>query len=142
MNSQTGQAATAGVVALTIPGLHIPAVAADLAFLIHKMAYCCWGIGEIRGCKVLGISDFQNILALWSGAATIETLSHRAISKAAYKSLFVGSGIAVGVLLLTTLASCFHLNCVFWMSSWGTNRWKGYWKEMWYPSFRKSWCKG
>jgi hypothetical protein len=85
MLSQAGQTAGAGAVAMAIPGVHISALVADVSYLLHKMAYCSWGIGELRKCVVLGKPDFANILALWSGAVTVNELPYPAISKTAFE---------------------------------------------------------
>ncbi len=103
--SQAGQAAAAGAAAMAIPGVHVVAMVADVAFLLHKMAYCCWGIGEIRGCAVVGKSDFQNILALWSHAASIDELPHKAITKFALEEAVGTGGIMVGGLVAAEVIS-------------------------------------
>jgi hypothetical protein len=105
ITSQAAQTATAGGVAMALPGFHLAALAADVTFLLHKMAYCCWGIGEIRECVVLGKSDFQNILALWSHAASIDELPHKAITKYALQKTVGMGGIMVGGLLAAEVVS-------------------------------------
>ncbi|MGH3567879.1 MAG: hypothetical protein ACRDRH_17995 [Pseudonocardia sp.] len=64
---QASQAAAAGAAALAVPAAHLAAMVADVAFLMHKMSYCCWGIGAITGAPVDGKDDFEIILAYWSG---------------------------------------------------------------------------
>lgn len=49
-----------------IPGAGIPATIADLGYLLNRMSYCCWGIGEIKHCKVIGMADFKQILNIWA----------------------------------------------------------------------------
>jgi hypothetical protein len=103
VTSQAGQAAVAGGLATAVPWAHIPALVADMAFLMHKMAYCSWGIGEISDCVVLGKADFLNILALWSGASRLEELPYRAVSKAALEAALVGGSIIVGGLTVAAV---------------------------------------
>jgi hypothetical protein len=96
--SQCAQVGVAGGAALAIPGLHLAGMAADLAFLMHKLSVTCWGVGEIEGCVVLGKDDFANVLALWSGASTLDELDRRAISKASFETLVVtGTGTLAGL---------------------------------------------
>lgn len=64
---QASQAAAAGAAALAVPAAHLPAMVADMAYLMHKMSYCCWGIGSVLGAQVEGKDDFAIILGLWSG---------------------------------------------------------------------------
>lgn len=71
---QMTQAGLAGAAAMAIPVAHLPAMALDVTFLIHKMAYCAWGIGAIHGATVEAKEDMALILALWSGAVKEETL--------------------------------------------------------------------
>lgn len=66
--SQAAQAAAVGAGAMAIPGAHVATMAGDLCILLHKMAYCSWGIGAIRGKEVHGLCDLEIILAHWSGA--------------------------------------------------------------------------
>ncbi|GAA4878501.1 hypothetical protein [Actinomycetospora straminea] len=84
---QASQAGAAGGAAAAVPGLHLPALAADLAFLMYKMSFCSWGIGQIYGCKVEGKYDFAVILALWAGSLTENELPEA-----------IGAGVAVGAL--------------------------------------------
>lgn len=65
--SQAAQAATTGAIAVAIPFAHLPALAVDVAFLLHKMCFCSWGIGALHGCTVDGKEDFAIILRLWAG---------------------------------------------------------------------------
>jgi hypothetical protein len=103
--SQANQAGAAGAVAALVPGAHLPALVADLAFLLHKMAYCSWGVGEICDCVVLGKPDFENILALWSEASTPEELPFRAVSKAALRAAVVAGALTVGGLSVAAVLS-------------------------------------
>jgi hypothetical protein len=81
-----------------------------MLFLLHKMAYCAWGIGSILGCKVEGKDDLQYILGLWSHAITESQLREMfdlcqksAILKAAYdqnprvKKALAGGGTAAQI---------------------------------------------
>jgi len=105
VNSQSAQVGAAGAAAMAIPGVHLLGMAADLAFLMHKLAYTCWGIGEIKGCVVLGKSDFTNILALWSGAVSIADLDHRALRKATFEAAVLAGGGTVAGLSVAAIAA-------------------------------------
>jgi hypothetical protein len=63
---QVTQAAVVGGIAMAIPVAHVPALVLDVALLIHKMAYCCWGIGSIHRCRVDGKDDIALIMAYWA----------------------------------------------------------------------------
>lgn len=104
-NSQRLQAAVAGGVAMGIPGFHVLAAVADLGILFHKMAYCCWGIGELRGCVVLGKPDFLNILALWSNAVSPEELKNEVVSKIALEGALLKNATAVGGVAITAIVT-------------------------------------
>lgn len=72
---QALQAATVGGVAVAAPGAHVPLTLVDLIYLLHKMAYCCWGIGAILGCDIQSKEDFAVILAMYVGEVTEDTLT-------------------------------------------------------------------
>jgi hypothetical protein len=105
INVQAAQVGVAGATAMAIPGMHLIGMAADMAFLMHKLAYTCWGIGEIKKCVVLGKDDFANILALWSGAASLAELDRRAISKAAFETAAIAGGGTVAGLSVAAIAA-------------------------------------
>ena len=68
-----------GAAAMVIPGLHMVALAADVAFLMNRMAVCSYGLGGIHGHKrfsdnFLEEEDFANVLALWAGDDEISTM--------------------------------------------------------------------
>lgn len=61
-----------GAAAAAVPGLHLVGMAADVAFLMNRMAVCSYGIGAIVGNSrglgsILEKEDFAIILARWSG---------------------------------------------------------------------------
>ena len=56
-----------GATANLLPGAHLAAMVADLAFLLNRMSYASWGVGAIKRCKVFGMSDFKQILTIWCG---------------------------------------------------------------------------
>lgn len=110
---QGTQAAGAGAAALALPGAHIPALAADLAFLMRKLAFCTWGVGFLHGCTVDGKGDLANVLGLWSGVVTkdmlvtaasgtavVATLAHPAfagaVAGAALNAVAQGAAVKVG----------------------------------------------
>lgn len=80
---QQRQVAVTGAVSNLVPFASLPALTADLAILMGKMAYTCWGIGAIRGCKVFGKADFVNIMDLWTGT-TLSGLEYVAVTSAFY----------------------------------------------------------
>jgi hypothetical protein len=102
INSQVLQAAAAGALAMSVPGAHAPALVADMAWLLRKMAVCSWGVGAIHGRPVDALVDLQVILAHWSGAITDEVIdagiSVATIAGAAYVQggqAFIQSGIGM-----------------------------------------------
>ncbi|NJL28625.1 MAG: hypothetical protein HC897_12415 [Thermoanaerobaculia bacterium] len=105
VNAQSLQVGTSGALALAIPGLHLVGLAADLTFLMHKLAYTCWGIGELKGCVVLGKEDFANILAIWAGAITPGELDRKAISKASFQTALLAGGGTVAGLSVAAIAA-------------------------------------
>ncbi|MEU9568686.1 hypothetical protein AB0D62_02100 [Streptomyces massasporeus] len=74
-NSQTGQVAAAGAAAMAVPGAHAVVMVGDVAFLLHKMSVCAWGIGFKMGATVDGEDDLAVILALWADALEPDALS-------------------------------------------------------------------
>jgi len=66
--SQAWQAAIAGGSASVIPVAHLATGVAETVYLLHKMAWCAWGIGGLYNCVVEGKDDLQYILGLWSHA--------------------------------------------------------------------------
>ena len=72
--SQAGQAGLAGAAAMAVPGPHAIMILPDILFLIHKMAYCCWGIGALHGCTIETKADFSVILAIYTGVVTEDVL--------------------------------------------------------------------
>ncbi|MDM8546153.1 hypothetical protein QUF61_06635 [Candidatus Venteria ishoeyi] len=68
-----------GAAAMAIPGAHLAALAADVAFLMNRMAVCSYGIGAIYGHdrfskNILENEDFANVLAYWAGDEEITTM--------------------------------------------------------------------
>ncbi len=74
VKSQSRQAGVVGAIAMLIPFAHLLALLFDIWFIFHKMAYCCWGIGKIRGCKLARTADLEIILAHWAGVIEDEML--------------------------------------------------------------------
>ncbi len=117
---QASQAAAAGAAALAVPAAHIPAMVADIAYIMHKMSYCCWGIGSILGAQVDGKDDFGIILGLWSGDLTETELPMAILTGTAAGTLAVaastgtaaqiagkvtGKGVGKGVGIAATAAA-------------------------------------
>jgi hypothetical protein len=91
--SQGWQAAIAGGGSSIIPVAHLATGAAETLYLLHKMAWCAWGIGGLRNCVVEGKDDLQYILGLWSHAVSegqiremFDLCRKAAILKAAYEN--------------------------------------------------------
>jgi len=66
--SQGWQVAIAGAGTSLIPVAQLPLGVAETVYLLHKIAWCAWGIGGLRHCEVEGKDDLQYILGLWSHA--------------------------------------------------------------------------
>lgn len=71
---QATETAMVGAGAMAVPVLHVPALGADVVFLLHKLAYCSWGVGSILGCTPYGKGDFEIILGHWCGVVEDEVL--------------------------------------------------------------------
>ena len=65
-NRQALQAAAAGGLAMSVPGAHAVALTADMAWLLHKLAVCSWGVGGIHRKPLRPLLNLQIILAHWS----------------------------------------------------------------------------
>jgi uncharacterized protein (DUF697 family) len=89
---QATQAAVVGGTAAAIPGAHLVTMAADIAILMHKMAWCSWGVGSVMGCEIEGDLDLALILGLWSGSITKEDV----------ETMLVG-GVVLGGALATAM---------------------------------------
>jgi hypothetical protein len=85
---QASQTAVVGAAALAVPVAHLPVLALDIGFLMHKMAWCSWGVGAILKCPVDPLPDLAVILGLWSGDIEEDALN------AAYAAGV--AGVAVG----------------------------------------------
>lgn len=82
---QSALVTASGAASVAIPGLHLAGMAADVVFLMNRMAVCCYGIGTIIGREagedyVLEDEDFTIILARW---CKVDGVSNGALSKAA-----------------------------------------------------------
>ncbi len=102
---QEGFAGGAGGVAAIVPGLHIPALGLDIGILVNRMDECCYGIGTIIGLRsgkgnILEQEDLANILALWSGAITVDQIDSVLKETRAVKF----GGVAAGPVLGKTAA--------------------------------------
>jgi len=76
--AQTAMVAGSGAAAVVIPGLHLAGMAADVIFLMNRMAVCSYGIGAIRGYdtlrdNILEDEDFAVVLAHWTGEVDIRS---------------------------------------------------------------------
>jgi len=100
-NKQLAMVAASGAAAMTIPGGHIPLMAADVAFLMNRMSVCCYGVGAIRGYdaghgNILEEEDFPVVLAYWAGDAEIK----QAVTSKAAADLAVKVGGKVGAKII------------------------------------------
>lgn len=116
--SQSLSVIASGAVSGAIPGLHMVGAAADIAFLMNRMAVCCYGIGAIKGHQELGVNflekeDFALILALWAGDDDITKVVTNKVgadvvlvggTKLAFKSISKGIGHQFGVIAGKKLA--------------------------------------
>ncbi len=64
---------------MVVPGAHLVALAADVAFLMNRMCACSYGIGAIKGYSKLGENileeeDFAIVLAYWAGDEDIKSM--------------------------------------------------------------------
>ncbi len=89
---QIRQVALVGAAAMLIPVLHIFTLVVDVWFLLHKMAYTCWGIATLHGCQPVGKADLEIILTHWSGELGDEMLDV-AIATSAYSGSLRQSAI-------------------------------------------------
>lgn len=83
---QASQAGLVGAGAMFVPGVHLAAIVADMAILLHKMAYCAWGVSGVLNVKCDGKDDFAIILGLWSNAIKEDELPE----------VIAGSGLTAG----------------------------------------------
>lgn len=82
INQETTMIAIAGGAGMVIPALGGLTLAAGMAYLLHKLAVICWGIGALKGAYVVEnpqFSDLLNILTVWMAgkeqAAQVERLA-------------------------------------------------------------------
>jgi len=109
-----------GALSMAIPGAHIAAIAADVAFVVNRMGVSTYGVGAIRGYdaghgNILEEEDFGAVLGYWAddedlrqamkgkGAAKLAT---KVGSKVAAKIIGKGAG---KILTKTMLASAGYL---------------------------------
>lgn len=91
---QSSQVAASGAAATAVPGLHLLTMSADVAFVVHKVAYCAWGVGALHRCRVDGEDDLAIILALWAGTVRDEDLAAVVGEAAASRSMVGAIGTA------------------------------------------------
>ncbi len=117
-DKQIALATASGATSVILPGAHVAAILADVAFLINRMSVCSFGIGAIRGYdnghgNLLEQEDLANVLGYWArdeqimsavtskGAADIAVkVGSKAGGKVAVKliskHLATGAGLLVG----------------------------------------------
>lgn len=96
---QATQAAAVGATAAAIPVAHLVTLPADVAVLMHKMAWCSWGIGGKMGCQVEGELDLALILGLWSGSITKEDVEMMLVG-----GVVLGGALATAVTITSSPA--------------------------------------
>lgn len=113
---QKALVATSGAASMAIPGVHLAGMAADIAFLMNRMAVASYGIGAIHYQKhgignELSEDDFSNILAIWAGEEEhlLEGVSSKVTGKAglkyAAKAAAKKAGIKIGNKLSSKMAT-------------------------------------
>jgi len=94
-----------GGIAISIPGVHLAVLAADIAILMNRMSVCAYGIGAIYGYSkysedILEEEDFANILALWAGDDSISQMIAQKAGIDAVVKVAVKAGGKLGIKLL------------------------------------------
>ncbi len=116
---QQAMVTASGAASIAVPVMHLVGMAADVAFLMNRMAVCCYGIGAIvahgKGLgQILEDEDFAIILGRWSGDENLSdaaiTLIHADLmaelgGKAASRALARGVGLRAGILIGKKLTS-------------------------------------
>lgn len=74
--AEIAKATGSGAAATVVPGAHLAAAAADIAFIMNRMAVAAYGIGAIKGRQagfgnILEDEDFALILAYWVDDAEV-----------------------------------------------------------------------
>jgi hypothetical protein len=82
---QRGLVTASGATSTIIPGMHLIGMAADVVFLMNRMAVCSYGIGAILTSRagkgnILEQEDFGVVLTRWSGD---DSLSNASVAKTA-----------------------------------------------------------
>ncbi|HYP40134.1 MAG TPA: hypothetical protein VEX13_07210 [Chloroflexia bacterium] len=100
---QAIQVTSTGALAALVPGAHVPALIADAAFLMNRMAHCSWGIGGALGARVDGKYDLAQIMGHWAGATTRQAIG------SGLQALALGTGLG-GLISLDDIAFGFTGN--------------------------------
>jgi len=79
INQQRSLTGGVGAGAMVVPGAHLVALAADVAFLMNRMCACSYGIGAIKGYSkfqenILEEEDFAVVLAYWAGDEDVKSM--------------------------------------------------------------------
>lgn len=107
LTTQKLMVASSGAASMAIPGAHMAGMAADLAFLMNRMAVASYGVGAIHYEKhgignELSDEDFANVLAIWSGEdpfvldGVVGKVSGKAGVKYLAKTLAKKAGVKIG----------------------------------------------
>ncbi len=100
INTQRALTGSAGAGAMILPGAHVPALAADIIFLMNRMSVCCYGIGAIKGYHSVHDNileeDFAIVLAYWAGDQEVKSMMTGKVAT----DLAVKVGGKVGVKLI------------------------------------------
>ena len=113
---QNAMVTASGAAAVSIPGLHLAGMAADVAFIINRMGTASYGVGAIIGYdneygNILEEEDFHLVLAYWADDEDVAE-AMKGKTAASLSSKLGGklmSKEAAKVLTKTMLASASHL---------------------------------
>lgn len=100
---------------IPVPGLHLPAALADLAFVVNRMGVTAYGVGAIEGYdedfgNVLEEEDFVGVLGYWAGDEEFKHSFKIKGSAAAFKvAAKVGGKVAAKTVTKSVLASLGYL---------------------------------
>lgn len=98
IHQETTMIAIAGGAGMVIPGLGGLTLAAGMAYLLHKLAVICWGIGAHKSAYIVEkpqFLDLLNILTLWvAGKNNLERVERMAIHLDAFFYAVTDEGYA------------------------------------------------
>lgn len=120
INQETTLIAIAGGAGMVIPALGGMTLAAGMAYLLHKLAVICWGIGALKGAYVVEdpqFSDLLNILTLWmAGKEQTTRVERMALGMDAFLVAVTDEGSAAlnaAVAGITAQTPAHHANALY-----------------------------